>query len=225
MKRIGALVFAVAALAAVLTGCAGGPKTKEVQAPDYVEKTSTYVVVDHKAKAVGQDVPDWVTMYISDGLSGVESLPQFQDKYVFVGEDTGTNLNALRQWTSGFTVSQEIARMVSSRVQAKFVGAAAGSPEAEYGRYFEDVVKNMGSASFSGARKENDYWLLKRYLKSDRKSVDREAYDFYVLVTIGKEDLEQQISKVLDGTKPDQAFTREQQTAVDRVKEAFYEGF
>jgi hypothetical protein len=55
--------------------------------------------------------------------------------------------------------------------------------------------------------------------------VDREAYDFYVLVTIDKAILERQINEVLDGTKTDAPLTREQQTAVDRVKEAFYEDF
>jgi hypothetical protein len=222
MKKL-VWLFLVVALA--FAACSSRPKTVAVEAPKYEEKTEAYVVLDHKAKAVGQDVPDWVTLYISDGLPGVERLDQFKDKYVFVGEDTGTNLNALRQWSSGFTVAQEMARMVSTRVQAKFVGAAAGSPDSEYGRYFEDVVKNVSSASFSGARKENDYWLFKRYFKADGKTVDQEAYDFYVLVTIDKGILERQISEVLDGTKTDAPLTREQQTAVERVKEAFYEGF
>ena len=115
--------------------------------------------------------------------------------------------------------------MVSTRVQAKFVGAAAGSPDAEYGRYFEDVVKNVSEATFSGARKENDFWLLKRYFRADGKTVDRETYDFYVLVTIDKAILERQINDLLNGVARDAPLTREQQTAVDRVKEAFYEGF
>jgi hypothetical protein len=216
--------FLIPALAVLFMACSSAPRTAPVKAPDYVEKTSAYELVDHKAKAVGQEVPDWVTLYISDGIHGVESLPEFQDKYVFVGEDSGSNLNALRQWTSGFTVNQEIARMVSTRVQAKFAGAAAGSPDAEYGRYFEDVVKSVGEASFSGARKENDYWLFKRYFSANRKTVDQ-TYDFYVLVTIDKPILEQQINNVLNGVRVDQPLTREQETAVDRVKEAFYEGF
>ncbi|MDR2402804.1 MAG: hypothetical protein LBD78_02120 [Spirochaetaceae bacterium] len=219
------LVWLFLAVVLVFAACSSRPKTVAVEAPKYEEKTEAYVVLDHKAKAVGEDVPDWVTLYISDGLPGVERLDQFKDEYVFVGEDTGTNLNALRQWSSGFTVAQEMARMVSTRVQAKFVGAVAGSPDLEYGRYFEDVVKNVASASFSGARKENDYWLLKRYFMADGKTVDREAYDFYVLVTIDKGILERQINEVLDGTKTDAPLTREQQTAVERVKEAFYEGF
>ena len=200
-------------------------KSNQTAAPSYVERTSTYVVVEHKATAIGQDVPDWVTLYIAEGLTGIERLPAYQDKYVFIGEDTGTNLNALRQWSTGFTVNQEIARMISNRVRAKFVGAAAGSPDTEYGRYFEDVVQSVAEATFSGARRENDFWLLKRYFKADGRTVDREAYEFYVLVTIDRSVLEEQVTNIINGVRPSQPVTAEQQTAINRVREAFYEGF
>jgi hypothetical protein len=223
-ERMKKLALAVALVAALLvSACSGGPKA--AKAPGYVEKTDTYILVDHKTKAVGQDVPDWVTLYISDGLHGVEAMDQFKDKYVFIGEDTGTNLNALRQWATGFTVAQELSRMVSTRVQEKFAGAAAGSPDDAFGRYFENVVKTVSESQFSGARKENDFWLLKRYYQADSKKVDREAYEYYVLVTIDRETLERQISGVLESAEQDPAQTSEQQTAIQRVKEAFYEGF
>jgi hypothetical protein len=218
MKKMLMAAFAISLL--VLAGCASSKK-----APEYVEKSKTYEVLDHKTKAVGQDVPGWVTHYIAGGLTEVEKMSDYQNKYVFIGEDEGTNLNALRQWTSGFTVAQDLSRMVSTRVQARFAGAAAGSPDDEYGRYFETVVKNASDATYSGARKENDFWLLKRYFKTDGKSVDREVYDFYVLVTIDKNSLEQQISAILNGTKAETPPSKEQAVAIDRVKEAFYEGF
>ncbi|MDR1373957.1 MAG: hypothetical protein LBJ24_03200 [Treponema sp.] len=217
MKKILVAAFVISLL--VLAGCASN------KAPEYVEKTKAYEVLDHKTMAVGQDVPGWVTRYIDGGLVEVEKMPDFQNKYVFIGEDSGTNLNALRQWTSGFTVAQDLSRMVSTRVQARFAGAGAGSPDDEYGRYFEAVVKNASDATYSGARKENDFWILKRYFAGDGKSVDREVYDFYVLVTIDKNSLEQQINAILNGTRADTPPSREQAVAIDRVKEAFYEGF
>lgn len=211
----------------LLAGCASKPKGASAQlpAPEYVEKTETYQVLDHKTKAVGQDVPEWVTRYISEGLIGVEGMSQYQNKYVFIGEDSGTNLNALRQWSTGFTVAQDLSRMVSSRVQSRFAGAVAGSPDDAYGRYFENVVKNSSDATYHGARKETDFWLLKRYFQSDGKTVDREVYDFYVLVSIDKEILERQIDDILNGIEPDRPPTREQSSAIERVKEAFYQGF
>ncbi|MDR2184942.1 MAG: hypothetical protein LBO80_04660 [Treponema sp.] len=217
MKKILIATFVISVL--VLAGCASN------KTPEYVEKTKTYEVLDHKTMAVGQEVPGWVTRYIAGGLTEVEKMPDFQNKYVFIGEDSGINLNALRQWTSGFTVAQDLSRMVSTRVQARFAGAAAGSPDDEYGRYFEAVVKNASDATYSGARKENDFWILKRYFKGDGKNVDREVYDFYVLVTIDKNSLEQQINAILNETEAGTPPTKEQAVAIDRVKEAFYEGF
>lgn len=227
MKKLSvALALVVATLTVV--GCASKPEAKpEAKAePAAPAKTAAkYVVVDHKAMAIGGNIPEWVEIYIADGMTGVEAMEKYKDKYVFVGEDSGTNLGALRLWAQGFNVAQDLARLVSQRVQVKFAGAAAGSPDDEFGRYFENVVKNSSDATFSGARKETDYWILKRYFKEDGVTTDREVYDYYVLVSIDKKTLQSQIDAVLNGTKVDKPLTKEQQTAVDRVKESFYEGF
>ncbi len=223
MKRIVVTLSLAVALLATL-GCASKPEAAAAKdAPKKV--VPKYDVLDHKTMALGQDIPEWVVTYIGDGVTAVEAIDKYKEKFVFVGEDSGTNLNALRQWSTGFTVAQDLARLVSSRVQAKFAGAAAGSPDDEYGRYFENVVKSASDASYTGARKETDFWILKRYFKDDGKTVDREVYDYYVLVTIDKAILQKQLNDVLNGVKPDKPLTKEQQTAVERVKESFYEGF
>jgi hypothetical protein len=218
MKKINVLLVA-ALLVFSLAACGSGPKSVVEQ------KTPTYEVVDHKTMAIGGDIPAWVISYIDSGVQGVEALPAYKDKFVFIAEDEGTNKAALSLWMTGFNVGQEISRMVSTRVQAKFVGAAAGSPDDEFGRYFENVVKSAGEASYSGARKETDFWLLKRYFKANSKEVEKEVYTMYVLVTIDRATLERQIEAVLNGVQVDKPLTREQQTAVDRVKEGFYEAF
>ncbi len=221
------LAFSLAAVALVAIGCAGKPEpAPQAAAPAAPARVvPKYDVLDHKTMALGGDIPEWVSVYVNDGSTGVEALEKYKDKYVFVGEDSGTNREALRQWATGFTVAQDMARLVSTRVQAKFAGAAAGSPDDEYGRYFENVVKSASDASYSGARKESDFWILKRYYKEDGKTVDREVYDYYVLVTIDQETLKRRVEAVINGVKVDKPLSREQQTAVDRVKESFYEGF
>lgn len=222
------LMFPLLVAAFVFAGCASKDKANTLApAPEYQQRTETYQVTDHKTKSVGQDVPEWVTRFINDGVSGVEAMPQYQGKYVFIGEDTGTNLNALRQWSSGFTVAQDMSRMVSSRVQARFAGAAAGSPDDAYGRYFENVVKSASDASYTGARKETDFWIKKTYYKNDGRTLDTNKfeYDYFVLVTIDKEVLQRQVNDVLNGVKTDTPPTKEQASAIDRVKQAFYEGF
>jgi hypothetical protein len=219
------VAMAVGLVALSVAGCASKPPAQNSNA-QVPAKGPNYVVIDHKTMALGGTVPDWLEIYMNGGgLRDIEALPKYKDVFVFVGEDSGTNLNALRQWATGFSVAQDMARLVSTRVQARFAGAAAGSPDDEYGRYFENVVKTASDATYSGARKEADFWVLKRYFKEDGKTVDREVYDYYVLVTIDKETLKKQIENVLNGVKPDKPLTKEQQTAVDRVKQSFYEGF
>lgn len=219
------LFVSTIALAFAVASCGSAPKEKKDNKLDEKKAVVKFDVIEHKASAIGGDIPEWVTVYIYDGNSGVEGMDRYKEKFVFIGEDSGTNLNALRLWAQGFNVAQDLARLISMRVQAKFAGAAAGSPDDEYGRYFENVVKSASDATYSGARKETDFWILKRYFKDDGKTVDREVYDYYVLVSIDQATLKQQIEAVLNGVKPDRPLTKEQQTAVDRVKESFYEGF
>lgn len=224
MKKL-YVAMAAALVALSVVSCASKPAAQDTQS-QVPAKGPNYVVIDHKTMALGGTIPDWLDVYMNGGgLRDIEALPKYKDVFVFVGEDTGTNLNALRQWATGFSVAQDMARLVSTRVQARFAGAAAGSPDDEYGRYFENVVKTASDATYSGARKEADFWIQKRYFKEDGKTVDREVYDYYVLVTIDRETLKKQIENVLNGVKPDKPLTKEQQTAVDRVKQSFYEGF
>jgi len=216
------LIVALTAAALVMSAvsCASKPEEKTM-----VKKGPAYEVIDHKTMAIGGDIPAWVVTFIETGVQGIEAMDAYKDKYVFIAEDSGANKQALSLWMTGFNVTQEVARMVSTRVQSKFAGAAAGSPDDEFGRYFENVVKSAAEARYSGARKENDFWVMRRYFKEDGKSIDREEYTMYVLVSIDKAMLQSQIQAVLDGTAADTPPSKEQQTAIDRVKESFYEGF
>lgn len=216
------LIVALTAAALVMSAvsCASKPEEKTM-----VKKGPAYEVIDHKTMAIGGDIPAWVVTFIETGVQGIEAMDAYKDKYVFIAEDSGANKQPLSLWMTGFNVTQEVARMVSTRVQSKFAGAAAGSPDDEFGRYFENVVKSAAEARYSGARKENDFWVMRRYFKEDGKSIDREEYTMYVLVSIDKAMLQSQIQAVLDGTAADTPPSKEQQTAIDRVKESFYEGF
>jgi hypothetical protein len=224
MKKI--LFFSLILAAFLFAACSSDPDAVALgPAPEYIQETEEYTIIDHKTMVIGGGIPEWVTRYIDGGVRGVEAMPMYEDSYVFIGEDKGTNLNALKQWVTGFTVTQDLARMVSSRVQLRFTNAAAGSPDDEYGRYFENIVKNVTDVSFSGARKETDFWLLKRFFQADGQTTDREEYECYVLVTINKELLQRQIDIILDRVEDTTTLSADESTAVRRVKEVFYDGF
>jgi hypothetical protein len=224
----GAAACAVALAAALITvpgGCAGIAGEKDQAVPGYEKKPEAYEVADHKTRALGEDVPEWVSRYISGGLSEVEAMAPYKAKYVFIGEESGNNLNALRQWAAGFSVDQDFSYLVSSRIQARFAGADEGSPEEAYGRYFEDVVKSTSDASYTGARRESDFWLLRRYFGEDGKTVDREVYECYVLVSIDKSLLEKQIQGILEGMHTESRLSKNQVSAVEQVRDDFFGGF
>ncbi|MDR2901103.1 MAG: hypothetical protein LBV20_06245 [Treponema sp.] len=224
MKKM--LVLSIALAALLFSACSSNPDIIPLgPAPEYQQQTDAYIIIDHKNNVISRDIPEWVTRYISGGVREVEAMPIYQNAYVFIGEDKGTNLQALKQWVSNFSVTQDLARMVSSRVQLRFTNAATGSPDEEYGRYFENVVKNVTDVSFSGARKETDFWLLKRYFQADGQTVEREEYEYFVLVTIDRSLLQRQIDDVLDRANAATQLSDEESAAVIRVKEVFYEGF
>ncbi|MDR1898745.1 MAG: hypothetical protein LBQ55_01895 [Treponema sp.] len=170
----------------------------------------------------GQDLPEWVQRYLAEDIPGIELMPQYQDSYVFVGEALGTNNKALEQWAAGFTVAQDLPQLVAVRVQARLTAAVSGSPDVAYGRYFEQVIKGAADIRYTGARKETDFWLLKRYTGED-DGADRDIYAFYVLVGIDKTALREQLNTILNGVQTD--LTREQSAAITRLRDNFYNGF
>ncbi len=211
--------FLLAALAAsfVFVGCASN---KEAE-PKELEGKVKVEVLEHKGTALGiNELPAWVETYISEGIPGVEKLASYENEYCFIGEEAGSNINALQAWVSSFDVPSEIARTVSTRVDALFTGAASGSPDGEYGTYFENVVKTVASANYSGARKVNDWWVLTRRYDPDQKRKAIDEYRCYVLYTIEKDVLDQQVMEMMDrvASESQGSTTSAQKAAISNVR-------
>ncbi|MDR2403806.1 MAG: hypothetical protein LBD78_07215 [Spirochaetaceae bacterium] len=206
-----------------LTGCTGSPEGIAVFEPPplHVGKARDYQILDHKNKSVGQDLPEWVKQYLAEDIPGIEAMRRYEDAYVFVGVGSGTNRRALEQWLMGFTVFQDLPRMVAARIHARFA-ATTVNPDVVYGRYFEQVIKRASDIQYPGAEKQDDYWLLRRG-EVGEEAPSGDLYDFYILVSIDKESLRKHINGVLEGIKTDT--TREQAAAITRLRENFYNGF
>ena len=160
------IVLALIATALVFSGCA----SKDEPEPKELEAKVKSEVLEHKGTALGvNQLPVWVETYIAEGVLAVEKLSSYEGSYCFIGEEAGTNLDALQVWVSSFDIPSEIAANVSTRVNALFTGAASGSPDGEYGTYFENIVKSSSGASYSGARKVNDWWVMTRRYDPDQK--------------------------------------------------------
>ncbi|MHB9291502.1 hypothetical protein Holit_00579 [Hollandina sp. SP2] len=210
----------------ILAACAGDPPELPVQwtPPPQTEVIQLYEIMDYKTKALGEEIPEWVNRYESEGIPGLERLLQYDDTYIFVSELEGTNFNALRQWTSGFALAQDFSRLVASRIQACLTKTAASYPDGEYGRFFEALIRAASNAVYSGAVQEGDFWVLKQYFQEDGVSPDRKVYNFLILVSIHKTILQPQISEILHNLGPI-PLTKPQTLSVNRLKERFFDFF
>jgi hypothetical protein len=210
MKGIAYLLMAAVVLFVV--GCASEPKEKKADVK--VASAPQYVIIDHKTKDFGGTVPDWVTKSAVE----LEAMPKYKDSYVFVDDQIGKDLEGLKLWARGFSIGSQVARIVSTRVEDKFTGAAAGDRNA-LETYMEQVVKSVAAAQYSGARVEDDFWI-----KRQRVSDKSEDYRYLFLVTVPRRQIDDAIARALKNADQAAKPTPDKQTAIDRVKEAFDKG-
>jgi hypothetical protein len=171
-----------------------------------------WVIIDHKTKDFGGNVPDWVTMSAMD----LESQDKYKDYFIFIIDHVGKDLNGIELWARGFSAPSEVARMVSTRVEDKFVGAAAGDIDM-LETYMEEVVKTMSEAEFAGIRTEDNFWVKKQN-KADPNQIE---FRYLFLVTVPRTEIELSIERAFSDADTVPPKTEEEQTARDRVKEAF----
>jgi len=219
MKKLW-LVVGVIAMVAFVFACAGGAKARAPKGEIKVEpKVYPPKVIEHKGTAFGTDVPNWVFEEQSD----LEKQKEYKDLYVFKFEQTGKDLEGLKAWTRSFTAATEVARMVSTRVMNKFVGAQVGDKDMVE-TYMEEVAKILSVAEYAGARQKADFWVLQQYYDENGKPTEK-RYRYLLLYTVPREQIDAAIQRALDQqnnkSKPK---TEEEQTARERVKELFSEG-
>jgi hypothetical protein len=220
MKTVRACVlFAAASLTAA---CFSGPGSSVDlgPVPAYQERNSVTEIIDYE-----NDMPEWAGQYAAAGLAGIETLPEFEDKYVFVGKQAGSSLEPLRLWAAGFSVERDFPRLVSARIQERFILGGNGNPGDEYGRYFEAAVKNASNSTFEGAALEDNFWVKKRIFADDGLSPAGEVYEYLILTSVDKETLQRQIDILLTTTRTNEPSSREQAAASMRLRLNFYEGF
>ncbi len=214
-NKLQIITFALLGCVLLLSGCLSGGMNSVAKE---LEGTVKSEVLEHKGSSLGlNELPIWVETYILKGITGLEKLSEYEGDYCFVAETTSSNLNAAQMWVDNFSVPQTIARNVSTRVEGVFTGAASGGAD-EYGTYFESIVNTMTNTEFSGAKKENDWWLLTRRYDVDSKDTYEDSYRAFVLYTIPKELLDQQIVSVINRIETENNLNVQESALTDRVK-------
>jgi hypothetical protein len=186
--------------AALVFGCAGGPKVKTSE-------------LDNKGNAISVATPDWIKLYVAEGVTAVQAQPQFKDKYCIIGEETSTNRQFALAWADNFSAQQRIGAMlrttITSKYQAAVEGAststgganstsAAGGSSAEYRQEIDSAINAVVNVSYSGAQRDSDWWVLMRRYDPDQKDLYSDEYTAYVLYTIPKAELNRQIASALE---------------------------
>ena len=220
MKIIGACVPLIGVF--LITACSAAPEAPLDlgPVPAYQERNSITEIIDYE-----NDMPEWAIRYANAGVAGIEALPEYALKYVFVGRQVGNSLEPLQLWSAGFLTERDLPRLVSARIQRRFIADSGGNPGDAYGRYFEAVVKNASDAAYQGASRESSFWMKKRIFEDDGISPAGEVYEYLILISIDKEILRQQINTLLTTTRPEDPPLREQSAAVMRLRQNFYDGF
>jgi hypothetical protein len=216
-------------VASLFFSCTGEPP-KIIIPPENSGEASPspgeYQILNYQDSPRANRIPGWVSRYLEGGNRGVEELELYQNFYVFVGTNRGTNFKALSHWTAGFTAAQDFPRLAALRVEARLIGAASLYPDDEYGEFFEVLVKKASDAAYTGVIKESSFWILRQYRQSDEESsLPREEYEFFVLTFVEKSEFQAQVRAIMADIKTTSPPTREQAAAINRIRETFFEDF
>jgi hypothetical protein len=183
-----------------LIGCASKPKV-------------TVVEMENKGTSMNVATPEWIKTYTANGISKVQAQADFKDKYCIIGEESGVNRQFVLAWADNFSAQQRIGAMLRTTIVSKYqagvqaaaqsqgganASTAAGTASGEYQQQIDNVITATVNVSYSGAQREADWWSLRRRYDPDRKDVFSDEYTAYVLYTIPKSQLNQQIAQALE---------------------------
>jgi hypothetical protein len=235
-------------LAAFLfTACTSSSK-KIIFIPDPVQNnqqeqsgsSGSWQIIESQNGPGENGIPAWVRSYLDGGVRGIEALDTYHDKYVFIGKNRGDNFNALQQWANGFTVAQDLPRLIVRRVERRLVATAVLYPDDEYGEYYAYMIKRVSDEEYPGAVKEYVFWTKQTRIPSEaeiEETADPETltenvivdyadrYEFLILFTIDKDAFQAQIQNIMANIKTTTAPTRDQTTAINKIRLTFFEGF
>ena len=184
----------------ILVGCASKPKARVVE-------------MENKGTLTNTRTPAWVTNYVEHGITRVQAQSEFRDKYCIIGEETGVNRQFVLAWADNFSAQQRLGAMlrttIISEYQARAQGAvqtvgganstaAAGSASGVYQQEIDSIVNAVVNVSYSGAQREADWWSLRRRYDPDVKDAFSDEYAAYVLYTIPKSLLNEQVARALE---------------------------
>ena len=243
MKRSNSASFLTAVFFSILFTACTAPQKKVIFRPDTVNNPQvlprpfdSWEIIESQNGKRASDIPEWARLYFNNAVNEIEAMDRFSGKYIFIGENGGDNFNALQQWANGFTVEQDLPRLVALRVEHRLVTSASLYPDDEYGEYYDFFIRAVSNGEFLKAEKEQAFWLKRKItaggaetdgITDPRPNPDaaRERYEFLVLVSVDRETLQKQIQGIMANIKIKIPPTKEQSAAITKIKNSIFEGF
>jgi len=215
----------------VFFSCAVQQKPPFVPVPDsqYFRHERRYIrvnnIIETRDGVSVRHLPVWLQVFIFGGIEEIERNHNYRDKYVFVGSNEGVNFNALSLWAGNFTPEQDFTILAAERIERRMISAAVLYPDFEYGLFFETMVKKAYNAVYSGAVKEDTYWIKMRTDNDNMETESTEIYHFFVLISIEKHIMQAIIAGLMEEAVSAVTPTSAQQNAIIRLRQNFFEGF
>jgi hypothetical protein len=201
-KFLGLLTAIIVAIiaTAIVVGCASGPKV-------IVKELET------KGTALGVQTPEWIKLYVSKGISAVQALPEYKNKYCIIGEETGVNQQFVVAWADNFSAQQRIGAMLRTNIESKYTAAVEASAQSsggassaagrntgsgDYKQEIDNALSAVVNVSYSGAQLESNWWILNRRYDPDVKDEYSDEFTAYVMYTFPKAELNRQVANALE---------------------------
>ena len=176
-------------------------------------------IIESKNGRGSNNLPDWVRAYIIGGTAEVERLERFNNRYCFIVRNEGTNFNALSIWTENYSAVRDFPRLVASRIEQRVIQGASMNPDDEFGLFYERFLKMAFDSEYPDVQQEDSFWV--RLISNDFI----EIYDFSVFLSVEKSVLQDFIIKMFADSLSDVHISRSQNSAVNRLKNNFFDGF
>jgi hypothetical protein len=211
-----------------------------------------YSILSYMDTETGE-LPAWLAAYLgaggapgndTAGLLGVETLPEYAGKYVFIIEQRGAALPALQKWKTNFRVNQDFSYAVFLRMYARLLSESEGRPDYFFGDFFENFLKGIAGSSFRGASVEDFFWIKTAFQRriapvfspeepepdDELSALEYETYEteeeyrYYILTAINRLDLQRDVRALFSEVKSG-ILEKSHSNAVDRLEAALFAGF
>ncbi|MDR1232177.1 MAG: hypothetical protein LBK61_12365 [Spirochaetaceae bacterium] len=194
----------------------------------------SYIILEHKN--VAREMPEWLQCYLDADERRAEELPAYTGDYIFVINEKGGGLSALAKWSEYFRIEQDFSHAVFLRMYNRLLTESGGRTDYYLGDFFEVFLKKIAGYDFSGAAREDDYWIKVAFEQgaADTDTTDgdtenvaetRDEYRYYILVKVNKISLQEEITALFADAYAEVTLDKLQAGVISRLQSTLFSGF